>query len=178
MKHIFISIGSSIGKSTEIFASAETWLNKKEIHILNKSAIHQTKPFGGVAQNIFSNAVWEIQLKNTLSQSTHPKTDRLKYLFDILKECEVAHGRDLSAPRWSDRELDLDILMMGDLIGTFKYDEHIHHNKEEKQTTELTLPHTEIAKRDFVLIPWAEIVPTNFIIPKFGSLKNLIEDLK
>lgn len=58
-----------------------------------------------------------------------------------LKEIEQEIGRQ---PRghWGPREIDLDLLM---------YDEVV------MQTPELTLPHAEMLKRDFVLKPLAEI---------------------
>lgn len=160
---IFIGIGCSIGNATAIFNSAESWLKNQEIAVIKKSSIHQTQPFGSVAKNIFSNAVWEITTK--LSPQA---------LFKRLKKCEVFHGRDLNAPHWSDRELDLDILMIGSTIKTFYTNKDRLHTKEQT----IIIPHAGIPNRDFVLKPWKEIVPSDFIIPKFGSLKNLLEDLK
>lgn len=156
-KPIFIGVGGSIGNSVAIFAAAKNWLNQNGAEVLQVSSIHQSQPLGGVAQNIFSNAVWRIE------------TDLgLEKLFSLLKECEIAHGRNLNAPRWSDRELDLDILMFGT--------ESARTITSEQQ--EIIIPHQSIAVRDFVLKPWIEIVDENFEIPLLGSIKNLLEDLK
>lgn len=196
---IFMALGSSIGNADEIFASAEQFLDKRGITVIQKSSIHQTKPFGGVAQNIFSNAVWEIQIAGNKKPIIETKAstitsdqiqgkmlldselsleNQIKHLFTILKQCEVTHGRDLNASRWSDRELDLDILMMGDVVGNFTCFIEDVRAYDHVPLQKIQLPHPGIPERDFVLKPWTEIIPTDFIIPTFGSIKKLLEDLK
>lgn len=61
-----------------------------------------------------------------------------------LTELEDRHGRDRSQPRFSDRSLDIDILLYGDLVG-----EH----------DGLILPRQEILKYAHVLKPLADIAP-------------------
>ena len=52
-------------------------------------------------------------------------------------------GRKISE-RWGPREIDLDILFFNDLIFS---------------NERVTVPHKEVIKRDFVLIPLCEIAP-------------------
>lgn len=145
---IYLGIGSSIGNAEEIFDSAEKFLEERGILVTKKSRIYKNSPLGGVAKNQFSNAVWEV------------KADILPTKFlEILKSCEIVHGRDLGAKKWSDRPLDLDILMFDELI---------------LDTKNLKIPHPEIQNRDFVLKPWMEIVDEDFEIPNLGKLQNLI----
>lgn len=61
-----------------------------------------------------------------------------------LTELEDHHGRDRSQPRFSDRSLDIDILLYGDLVGEFDG---------------LILPRQEILKYAHVLKPLADIAP-------------------
>ncbi len=61
-----------------------------------------------------------------------------------LTDLEDAHGRDRSQPKFSDRTLDIDILLYDDLIG-----EH----------DGLELPRDEILKYAHVLKPLADIAP-------------------
>lgn len=61
-----------------------------------------------------------------------------------LTELEDRHGRDRSQPRFSDRTLDVDILLYDDLVGEF-------HG--------LTLPRGEILKYSHVLKPLADLAP-------------------
>ncbi len=58
--------------------------------------------------------------------------------------------------------IDLDILLYADKI---------------IKTTDLTIPHAEIALRDFVLIPLAELSP-GLVIPGLGSIETLILNLE
>ena len=69
-------------------------------------------------------------------------------MIDNLKNIEKEIGRVPSA-RWGPREIDLDLL---------SYDNMVFSNDR------VTVPHKEVASRDFVLIPLCEIAP-NFIHP-------------
>ncbi|MCI5050427.1 MAG: 2-amino-4-hydroxy-6-hydroxymethyldihydropteridine diphosphokinase [Rickettsiales bacterium] len=64
-------------------------------------------------------------------------------LLDELKDIEAQVGREKRA-FWAPREVDIDILAYGDVI-----------LKDER----LTIPHTGLLKRDFVLIPWRDVRP-------------------
>ncbi len=146
---IYLGIGSSMGSAKTIFASAERFLTQHGFRVIKKSSVYKTKPMGGVAKNIFSNAVWLVDFRSTwrdwvFSFLAPQKAQESRALacLKILKICEVAHGRDLSAPRWSDRPLDLDILLFDDL--------KMNHPK-------LIIPHKEINNRDFVKQPFREI---------------------
>ena len=61
-----------------------------------------------------------------------------------LNELESRHGRDRDMPKFSDRTLDVDILLYGDQIMT---------------TPELTLPRGEIVRFAHVLQPLADLDP-------------------
>jgi len=64
-------------------------------------------------------------------------------LFHFLKKIEKELGRT-KTEKWSDREVDLDILFYNDIV----YSDEI-----------ITVPHLGIVHRDFVLIPLCEIEP-------------------
>lgn len=61
-----------------------------------------------------------------------------------LRRLEQTHGRDRTAPKWSDRTLDIDILLYDDLV---TYD------------SKLEIPRKEILKFAHVLKPLADIAP-------------------
>ncbi|WP_338063081.1 2-amino-4-hydroxy-6-hydroxymethyldihydropteridine diphosphokinase [Wenzhouxiangella limi] len=61
-----------------------------------------------------------------------------------LTALENAHGRDRSQPKFSDRSLDIDILLHGQKVGQFDG---------------LTLPRDEILEHAHVLKPLADIAP-------------------
>lgn len=64
-------------------------------------------------------------------------------LLTMVKTIEKKLGRQ-DRGHWAPREIDIDILAIDDLV---------------LKTDMLSIPHPEIANRDFVLLPMAEIVP-------------------
>ncbi len=70
-------------------------------------------------------------------------------LFARIKKLENDLGRPKFAPKWSPRIIDIDIIFFGNLV---------------LSTPEITIPHPEMHKREFVLKPICEINP-QFIHP-------------
>ncbi len=73
--------------------------------------------------------------------------------YDLLhrvKLIEKEMGRDLSAPRWSPRIIDIDIILAGD-----KGQQII--NLKPNHNLELAIPHSELGNRAFWLLPLKEI---------------------
>ena len=169
MNGIFIGLGSSLGDAETTFRTSEQFLSQKGIQVLKKSKNLLNEPYGGVAKNKFTNAVWQIDFPLTawekinfvLLPDKYKKIKKSFKLLKILQQCENFCGR-VRNKKWEDRTLDLDILMFDDLI---------------LEKRKLKIPHPEISKRDFVLKPWLEIVDESFVIPRFGSLKNCLEKL-
>jgi len=79
-------------------------------------------------------------------------------LLDELQAIEFAQGRVRAGERWQARPLDLDILLYGD---------------ETIDTPRLKIPHPEMYKRDFVLVPLAEIAP-GIEIPGAADIDTLV----
>ena len=157
---IFLGIGSSIGEAETIFVSAEKFLEKNGVFVLKKSTIYKNPPFGGIAKNEFSNAVWGVKMKSNKLLNSQAMIEEAKKLLSLCKKCEIFHGRDLEKEKWSDRTLDIDILMFDSLI---------------LRQENLKIPHQEIPNRCFVLQPWSEIVSLSFVIPIHGNLQNLLK---
>ena len=119
------------------------------------SSLYETKPLtlNNTPQPNYLNAVFSVV-------TTLEPADILRGLLSI----EQNLGRDRSLDkRWEPRTIDLDLLFVGDRVESNEF---------------LTLPHPEIAKRDFVLRPLAEIAP-NFEHPKLKqSIRALLDCLK
>ena len=126
---VYIGLGSNVG-DRELYINRALDLLAKTAAIRTVSSIYETDPVGYKIQAPFLNGVAEIQT----SISPHDLLKRLKKI-----ETEV--GRQPRF-RWGPREIDLDILMYGDRI---------------IDTPNLTIPHPEMYRRDFVLIPLREI---------------------
>lgn len=75
-----------------------------------------------------------------------------------VKNIEIEIGRDISAPRWSPRIIDIDIILIDKLIYKDKG---------------LQIPHPEFLRRNFVIIPAQEIAGS-MTHPEIGiKLKDL-----
>jgi 2-amino-4-hydroxy-6-hydroxymethyldihydropteridine diphosphokinase len=86
--------------------------------------------------------------------------DALTFLHQ-LQAIEQQHGRERTSVRWAPRTLDLDLLVFGDL---------------EICNDELTVPHSGIGSRAFVLIPLCDIAP-HVQVPGMGSVHQLLRML-
>ena len=151
----YIGFGSNIGDRLAHIQNAIHALSKTEGITLQKiSSVYKTDPVGYEAQAQFLNGVAAIQ-------TTLPPLS----LLHILKGIETAIGRK-HRTRWGPREIDLDILIYGDLC---------------LQAEKLIIPHPEMHRRGFVLVPLAEIAP-DLVHPVFQetiqTLRNRLEDDK
>ena len=152
MHSAYIGFGSNIGDRLAHIQNAIHALSKTEGITLQKiSSVYKTAPVGYEAQAEFLNGVAAIQT------SLSPLS-----LLHTLKNIETAIGRQHRI-RWGPREIDLDILIYGDLC---------------LQTEKLVIPHPEMHLRGFVLVPFAEIAP-DLVHPIFEeSIQTLLNPLE
>jgi 2-amino-4-hydroxy-6-hydroxymethyldihydropteridine diphosphokinase len=114
-----------------------------------RSSLYRSRPLGEVAQPDFINAV--VLLETRLAAHD---------LLRALQRIEADQGRARRADEhWGPRTLDLDLLLYGT--------EHI-------DDPQLTVPHPELSRRDFVLYPMSEIDP-DLVIPGLGSLRECLQ---
>jgi 2-amino-4-hydroxy-6-hydroxymethyldihydropteridine diphosphokinase len=128
---VYLALGSNLGDKMGNLASAVERLSRK-IKVKKLSSVYETKPMYIEEQPLFLNAV--LSASTTLAPSE---------LLHFIKGIESELGRQPSF-RNAPRLIDIDILFYGDRI---------------IDTLELTIPHTHIAERAFVLVPLAEIAP-------------------
>jgi 2-amino-4-hydroxy-6-hydroxymethyldihydropteridine diphosphokinase len=141
---ILIALGANMtgpwGPPRQTLLRAARELNRDGLRLRALSRLIETTPFGRPNQPNFVNAVARIE--------THlPPMALLARLHAI----ERAAGRR-RAIKWGPRTLDLDLLDYHGLV----------RGRQRSQTTggTLTLPHSGIAERIFVLSPLAEIAPS------------------
>ena len=148
----YIGFGSNIGDRLKHIQNAIHILSiMEEITLQKISSIYKTDPVGYEAQAQFLNGAAAIQT------SLSPLS-----LLHTLKNIETTVGRQHRI-RWGPREIDLDILIYGDLC---------------LQTEKLVVPHPEMHLRRFVLAPLAEIAP-DVVHPVFQeAVQTLLERLE
>lgn len=135
----YIALGSNVGNRLEYLRSAVKRIKEfscEESEIIS-SSVYETKPFGYKNQSNFLNAVIRIETSCNLIE-----------LFNFLKAVEKELGRRTNH-KWGPRKIDLDILFFNDEIFSSR---------------EISVPHSGIADRDFVLVPLSEIA-NNFEHP-------------
>ena len=93
--------------------------------------------------------------------ATLETSETLEELFHFVKQLEASHGRLRDAPRFSDRSLDIDILLFGDLCGRYevggKYGESYREEQGEAYG-EVILPRPEVTENAYVLRPLAQLL--------------------
>lgn len=131
LNKVFIGIGSNFGdKINNIYKVYYSFIKDSNFSNIKKSSLYETKPYGKIDQDNFINAVFYFETPFSLQQ-----------LFNYTKDLEKKIGR-IKRERWGPREIDIDILLFNNLVF-----------EDEK----ITIPHKDLLKRDFVLIPLIEI---------------------
>lgn len=130
---VYIGIGSNLGKKKENYLEALARIAKvPETRIIKESSFYESEPLGE-SKEWYVNGAIEIE--------TELRPD---LLLNKLKNIERAMGQKKVRKRWGARIIDLDILLYDTLV-------------LEKRN--LKIPHPEMHKRKFVLIPLSEIAP-------------------
>ncbi len=134
MNRAYVGVGAHLGDARATVARALDDRVALSECPARASSLYRTEPLGPPDQPWYVNAVVE------LDTSLAPVE-----LLRALRELERAAGRERSkGTRWGPRELDLDLLLVGERV---------------LDTPELVLPHPGLAERRFVLEPLAELAP-------------------
>lgn len=150
-KRCYLSLGSSVGNRNGYLDFALEKLNN-DIHIRNvrESGRIETEPYGGVAKNKFINSAVELE-------TIYSPQELLKIINNIEEEAGRVRNK-----KWEDRVLDIDIVLFGNEI----------INDEN-----LTVPHKEMHKREFVLRPLL-LLNDALYHPLLGKyLKDILEEI-
>lgn len=145
-----VGIGSNLHDPLQQVVRALTALDQlPATRCMARSSLYLSPPLGVAAQPDYVNAV-------VLLETRLPAPALLRELQVI----EARHGRvRRDGERWGPRTLDLDLLLYG---------------AEHYNGSQLTVPHPEMLRRDFVLYPLFEIDP-DLVIPGAGSLRDCLQ---
>ncbi|HLD17429.1 MAG TPA: 2-amino-4-hydroxy-6-hydroxymethyldihydropteridine diphosphokinase [Coxiellaceae bacterium] len=145
----YIALGSNLDHPIQKVQDAlSSMVEMPRTRLIKVSRFYRTKPLAGSLgqQPDYINAV--AYLKTSLSSTS---------LWAELSRIEQALGR-VREKRWAARTIDLDILL---------------YNDQDIKTAELTIPHPDMRRRDFVLYPLAEIAP-HLVLPSGERIADLL----
>ncbi|HKK15425.1 MAG TPA: 2-amino-4-hydroxy-6-hydroxymethyldihydropteridine diphosphokinase, partial [Gammaproteobacteria bacterium] len=141
MTAVYLGLGSNQNNPYQQISTAIRALNKlPDSHIVKTSSIYTSKPVGPQDQPDYLNAA-------VLLETGLPAHE----LLPALQSIENRQGRERTR-RWGPRTIDLDILLFGEQI---------------LKSNDLVVPHPEMHRRGFVLVPLAELTP-HLQIPGHG----------
>lgn len=130
---VYLGLGSNRGERMANLDAAIDAL-APAVHVLRRSAVYETEPWGYAEQARFLNMV--VEAETELSPQA---------LLAHVKHIEQQVGR-VASFRYGPREIDIDIL----LYGNFEVD-------LSAAEANLHIPHPRLAERAFVLVPLAEL---------------------
>lgn len=143
MHKAYLGLGSNLGNREELIRQSVTLIAERAGKVLKLSSLIETTPWGFESENRFLNGVVLIETELTPRQ-----------LLDATQQIERELGkrrkhttkRKSQCVRYSDRPIDIDILLYDDLT----IDE-----------PDLKIPHPLMHERDFVMTPLNELIHNN-----------------
>jgi 2-amino-4-hydroxy-6-hydroxymethyldihydropteridine diphosphokinase len=145
----YVGLGSNLGEPrTQVLSALGSMGGLPGCTLLARSSLYATTPVGPIPQPDYVNAA------AALVTRLPPMA-----LLAALQAVERAQGRARDGTRWGPRTLDLDLLVYG---------------QRRLRQPGLELPHPEMHRRAFVLVPLAEIAPEWLEIPGQGRLADLL----
>ncbi|WEG12706.1 2-amino-4-hydroxy-6-hydroxymethyldihydropteridine diphosphokinase [Pullulanibacillus sp. KACC 23026] len=149
MNLVYLGLGSNMGDRFAYLKDAIRYLcANDQIQLIRVSSIYETDPYGPVEQSPFLNMVVEIETNMSPLE-----------LLQVTQSIEQQLKRERLI-HWGPRTIDLDILIYADKI--------------IKMET-LIIPHPEMTKRLFVLIPLAELNRSLVIPGRNKSIQDLCD---
>ena len=148
---VYIGIGSNLGDPITFVTEAISGLDAiPNCSLIKQSSLYRSEPLGDISQDDYINAVALI----------HTGLTPMALLLELQAIEQAFYRQRDPAQKWAARTLDLDIILFG--------------NKTINDS-HLTIPHRDLALRQFVLQPLFEIAG-DLYIPGVGSIVYLIKN--
>ncbi len=136
MEHlVYLSLGSNLGNRAELLEEAVELIDQEVGEVVRQSAVIETEPWGFASEGRFLNAC--VAVKSELAP---------KRLLRVTQDIEKRLGRAMKSNDgvFHDRTIDIDILL---------------YDRQRINLPNLVIPHVNMWKRDFVMIPLREVCP-------------------
>ena len=145
---VYLGLGSNLGGREENIRKAIALIGDSVGLVIRQSSLIETEPWGFESENRFLNGVILVETELTprqLLKATQKIERQLGRHKNVNRTREaLGSSKKLSNRQYSDRPIDIDILLYDDLT----VDE-----------PDLKIPHPLMEQRDFVMIPLNEIKP-------------------
>lgn len=145
----YIGVGSNQGDKEENCGRAVSGIGRlPETRVREVSTWFATEPWGAPSTEWYVNGVVAVDT------DLPPQT--------LLRHCQALErklGRLPGLKRWADRVIDLDILFFDDMV---------------LEEPGLIIPHPELHRRRFVLVPLCEIAPDLRHVPLGSDIRELL----
>jgi 2-amino-4-hydroxy-6-hydroxymethyldihydropteridine diphosphokinase len=135
---LYLLLGSNLGDRLALINEATTLIIERVGEVLKLSQIYQTAPWGVIDQPAFLNQVLKVE-------TALQPIDVLNVILKIEKQL----GRERKEV-WGERLIDIDILYYANVVVSMN---------------DLAIPHPQLHRRRFTLIPLVEIAP-DYVHPK------------
>lgn len=140
MAVVYLGLGTNLGEKERNLREAVQKIEEQIGNVVSLSAFYVTAPWGFHSDNSFLNAAVCVETADSPWQVLR-KTQQI--------ERELGRTVKSAGGVYSDRFIDIDILLYGDCV----------LEEVSPEGVALTLPHPLMAQRDFVMRPMAEIAP-------------------
>lgn len=155
MAKVYVGLGTNLGDKEQNLRDAVQKIEEQIGKIVSLSAFYVTAPWGFTSENSFLNAAACVETELS-PLDVLQKTQAI--------ERELGRMKKSINGAYSDRLIDIDLLMYEDLVLSVT----------SPTGAELNLPHPLMAERDFVMKPLAEIAP-ELVHPVLGkTMRELI----
>ena len=146
----YVGLGSNLGdREATLLQALELLAAEAGVTVTGVSAFRDTEPVGYLDQPRFLNGVAALETELPARE-----------LLDRLLGVERALGRHRDGPRFGPRTVDLDLLLYGDAT---------------IEEPGLSVPHTRLGERRFVLEPLAELDPS-LTLPDGRKVIDLVDE--
>jgi 2-amino-4-hydroxy-6-hydroxymethyldihydropteridine diphosphokinase len=143
LHRVYLGLGSNLGDREEHIRKAVALIGEKVGLVIRQSSLIETEPWGFESENRFLNGVILVETSLTPRQLLRA-TQKIERSLGRKRKSTDSSLQSPDFSKYSDRPIDIDILLYDDLT----VDE-----------PDLKIPHPLMEQRDFVMIPLNEIKP-------------------
>jgi 2-amino-4-hydroxy-6-hydroxymethyldihydropteridine diphosphokinase len=134
-RRAFLGLGANVGDREGNLREAIRRLSAAAgVNFVRQSRVYETEPMGITDQPQFLNMVVEVEIADDVAA---------RDLLVLVKQIERDAGRT-KRERWGPREIDIDVLLVGE---------------ERVKEEDFEVPHPRMWERAFVMAPLAELAP-------------------